>query len=387
MIQARAEFPEEIILIIDKAARREKLAPEEVGALDSFSYQWFRQIFGIAKKKQTTQEIVKKIQKIQTKPEQIKNQKLTKKLKKKQKQKLIELGTKKKDRMKQLHQALRNLDAEESVNEFIDEIRRVVYFNEERQQYFVEENGTRKYVSVGDITSDYAWGVTYFPDSRIIDPIAYRTLAKIILTNEARRNLEQIHNTELKVENPSLYSIESQTNAVLKDPTLGPNRLRERELNALVGGLAEIEVRKWLNRISSSYNLDFIVMRANVQEDSEYKYDFKIRIKQRNRGIKLDGSDPKPATKIGFQLKTRSKPVTNVKSGKYTKGQTIEVDEVVQISIISTEFMDAFKKWLEQNKPSGGPEQFLSPELKRAILKAVTEKLVDIPQDVFDKIQ
>ncbi len=49
--QAKEEFPENIKRIIDKAVRKEKLTPEEIGALDSFSYHWFKEVFGIKVKK------------------------------------------------------------------------------------------------------------------------------------------------------------------------------------------------------------------------------------------------------------------------------------------------------------------------------------------------
>lgn len=75
-----------------------------------------------------------------------------------------------------------------------------------------------------------------------------------------------------------------------------------------------------------------------------------------------------------------------VSTSRYVEGEKVQVEDVVEISMPGKEVRDAVKKWLENGEPSGGPEQFLSSELKKAILKAVTEKLIDIPQDVFDKI-
>lgn len=51
IIQAKEEFPEEIKVIINKTSRKENLTPKEAGALDSFSYHWFRETFGIKPRK------------------------------------------------------------------------------------------------------------------------------------------------------------------------------------------------------------------------------------------------------------------------------------------------------------------------------------------------
>lgn len=381
--QAKEEFPERIKQIIDKASRGEKLTGKEVSDFDSFSSRWFRGTFGIKKKtlqKESKRPLTEE-EELARRKQQSEEDKKKNREKKKQPQ-LQKLAEQKNTKMKQLHNALRNLDAGESVEEFIDETRRVVYFDEQNQQYFIEENGKRKKVGIGDISSDYAWGIKYFPDSRMLDPTAYRTLVKRILTNETRRDLEKIHDTELKTQKPSLANIEPHVIKVLEF-----EKISEEMLKPLIGGIAEIEVREFLNRIASNYGLDFIVMRADVQEDSEYKYDFKIRFKQRNRGVKVEGSELKLPTKIGFQLKTHLEKVTGVTSRKYTKGKIKTVEEVLLISVSTDEFLESIKKWLDQGRPSGGPEQFLSPELKKAILKAVTEKLVDIPQEVFDKIE
>jgi len=98
--------------------------------------------------------------------------------------------------MEQLHGALRNLDKGEPVEEFRDETRRVVYFDEESRQYFAEEDGSRKILGIGDIVSDYAWGIKYVPDGDMVEP-AYRIITKKILVNETRRDLEETHNLEL----------------------------------------------------------------------------------------------------------------------------------------------------------------------------------------------
>src|SRR3989344_5114651 len=110
-----------------------------------------------------------------------------------------EFKTEKTNRMKQLHQALENLDKGEPVDDFRDETRKVVHYDEESKRHFTEEDGKNKYLGMGDILSDYAWGIKYVPNGDMIEP-AYRTLSKRILTNETRREIEDVYNTELRME-------------------------------------------------------------------------------------------------------------------------------------------------------------------------------------------
>src|SRR3989344_7508647 len=98
-----------------------------------------------------------------------------------------ELRAQKKEKMNLLHLSIQNLDRGEPIDELRDETRKVVYFDEGNQQYFIEKRGKRKTIGIGDIMSDYAWGIKYVPDGEMIEP-AYRALAKRILTNETRRD-------------------------------------------------------------------------------------------------------------------------------------------------------------------------------------------------------
>ncbi len=280
------------------------------------------------------------------------------------------------------------MDAGESVEKFIDETRRVVYFDEENSQYFVEESGERKYLGIGDIVSDYAWGIKYFPDSEMTDPIAYRTLAKRILANEIRRDLEKVHNQELVMVHPewggAAFSFLNYLQRVRQEIQEKKTAEEiEKSLNFLSGFAAEAAVREYLSRITSKLGLNFFVSRSTAQEDVEFKYDFKIRLKRRTRGIDVESKNIKS---VGFQLKT-GLGWKDVQTKGYTRGKKVQVDDILLLNVPGREIRDVVKKWLSTGEPSGGPEQFLSPELKKAILKAVTEKLVDIPQDVFDKIQ
>lgn len=297
---------------------------------------------------------------------------------------LTRLKSKKEGEMERLRLVLKNLDAGEPIEEFRDKTRRVIYFDEERKQYFTEENGQKKYLGIGDILSDYAWDIKYAPTEEMTQP-AYRALTKRILTNEARRNIEHIYDRELAAREGGGLSIRPDLNKIV----------RNLEKNPRTGFVAEVMVKEILARVAANFRLKFSVTNANIFEDNIYKYDFKIRTQRKSRGVDVEGegvSNTKTKIeRVGFQLKVKHKTreVSRQVLGPrhYNKGVAEIVDEVLILTIRTNEIDEAFKKWLKKDRPSGGPEQFLSSELKKAILKAVTEKLVDIPQEVFDKIE
>lgn len=310
----------------------------------------------------------------------------------KKERKLKKLRTKKKEIMNQLHSSIQNLDQGEPIDEFRDETRKIIYFNKENQKYFIEKNGGRKTIGIGDVVSDYAWEIKYVPDGEMIEP-AYRILAKKILTNEARRDIEQLYDRELvqtfnsgmTIKQPLIH-LEQQW----KKWEHGPRG----EGIMTLGLIAEISVREMLNRIALNNKLGFAILRVNAVEDSIYKYDFKIRVSQRNRGVKIkqgntEGGQKKSDTGIQFGLVKPKYAMRKAKVIEETKEKfntKLPVNDILLVTIQTEEFAQAFNRWLKEDKPSGGPEQFLSPELKRAILKAVTEKLTEIPQEVFDKL-
>lgn len=307
----------------------------------------------------------------------------------KEKETLEHLSIRKKARMEALHLVIKHLDEGEPVKEFEDETRRVVYFDEEGQQYFLEERGQRKNIGIGDIVSDYAWGIKYVPDGEMREP-AYRTLAKRVLANEARRDIENLYDQELAKIWPSSHH-GRLLHVSPTQPHLEKHWKRGKELVIWSGFIAEKAVRELLNRIGLNEKLNFVVSRASALEDSIYRYDFKIRVLQRNRGVRVKSENTSGTTKFGIQFgavkpryaRKKTKVIKEIKE-KFVK--ELPVEDILIVTVDTDEFISVFNRWLELSKPSGGPEQFLSPELKKAILKAVTEKLVDIPQEVFDKI-
>src|SRR3989344_805441 len=375
VVEAKLEFSEEIQDLINRKLSGERLPPKSQSAFDRALEKWWKERFGVSfsnrhltPEQEREQEEKRNKEKADRKLER--SDKKIKRLKEK-------YGEKKIERMSELKKAIKNLDKGEIVKEFGEESRRVVYFDEETGENYMEENGSRKSIGIGDIVSDYAWGIKYVPDGEMIEP-AYRQLAKRILVNETRRDLEGIYDRELA---------SSETGASTAFPELSKF---EKNQAGTLGLMAEVVVRELFNRLSLNNDLDFIVMRANSFEDGVYKYDFKIRAKNRNRGVKLEEGESVKGTlyKLGIQLKThldKKGSGLSINLRKYKKGVAKIVDEVLVLEITTKEFKEVFSHWLDAGKPSGGPEQFLSRDLKAQILKEVTKGLIKITDEEIEK--
>src|SRR3989338_582742 len=404
MNEARNEFPESIKTILYKKVTGAKLTKSEKGSLFKVLSLWWRKKFGmdffhrnlgeeeieVLKKKgkgsykhdpnvemnEIFQRLKNQNKKIQKRDNvaPAKNQKTETKLKKLTKQK--------KEKTLKLYRALANLDKGEPVDEFRDERRRTIFYDEDSSNYFILEAGTKKDLNIADILSDYAWGIKYVPDGEMVEP-AYRIIAKRILTNEVRRNLESIYDEELTVRFKIDGGIRRVIDRVFEKDWFAilTNKDLKTPIAVLAGVVAEAMARELTNRLSYKQNLSFFVERANTLEDNKYKYDFKIRttITRRGVGVGDEAEVKKRIKKIGVQFtikyKNRGK-IQQVMEAKKQYASELPVDDIVLIRINSFEFANAYTRWLKEGKPSGGPEQFLSEELKQQLLEAVMQGLV-----------
>ncbi|MDO8496626.1 MAG: hypothetical protein Q7S43_04245 [bacterium] len=366
VLEAKSEFPPYIQDIIEKRGKGERVPRDEYLKFKIFIDSWWKERFG---------DFIWGIENLNEKKS--KKSKSGEKRKRRKENKLNRFKDRKIKRMKHLEGGLKDLDQGEPVDEFKDETRRVVYYDEGLGMYFIEENDQKKYLGVGDILSDYAWGIKYVPDGEMIEP-AYRQISKRILVNETRRDIEVIYDQELG----------TKVNDASPRPSIDT---LEKNKEFATGFIAEIVVRELLNRLSFNHGLDFIVMRANSLEDGVYKYDFKIRAKSRNRGIAIEDGPTigGKVFKIGIQLKTyldKKGLGTSIGIHSYSKGIKKLVDDVMILSVRTKEFYEIFQKWLDEGKPSGGPEQFLSRDLKVKLLKEVIKGLVNISDEDIEKI-
>ena len=334
MLEAKAEFPQEIQALIEKRQAKKPFSPSEQSQFDKVRDKWWRDMFGAPL-----------WQRYWGLPE--------KEFKRKN------LQSQKQELMAQLHVDLRNLDKGERVERFQEMERRVIHFDKNKNKYFILVYSGPRYLGIGDILSDYAWGIEYAPDEKM-PPQVLRQLAKRIIINETRRKIEGLDNKNF------------------------PKQIGSLDRGSF-GFIAEAMARELLSRLSFEENSGFVVLRANSLEDNIYKYDFKLRFLQRLRGVAVEENKEslqrnlKTIKKLGIQFTLQSHHLGKKKSligvAKKNYGEDMPVDDIVFVQVPGRQFRKAFGKWLVGGKPSGGPEQFLSQELKDDLLEKTTAGL------------
>lgn len=392
MLEAKNELPPEIQRLIEKKAKnkkKQKLNEQEIQWFVKVRSLWWLKKFGVLfELRNFSPGKVSRLQKkrLENKPwllEEDAFEKIAASLKsnpakpklKTKTQKIIEL---KQALMQELVQSTKNLDLGEPVEEFRDESRKVVHYDKDKEKYYVLENNLPKYLGVEDIKSDFAWGIKYVPDGEMTEPF-YRRIAKQILTNEARRKLEMLRDREPVSFQQHVDVAPKPTTEKLESLWLKRRDAKNRQ--KLDGFIAEVMARELVARVAEDVGHSFKVERSSAVEDGEYKIDFKVRIVRHRRGVSV-GEEEKIENvihKVGIQFtinkyRHSTSEILKVKSKWAGK---LPVDDIVVVRVPTSEFGDAYDRWLKEGKPSGGPEQFLSQEVKDRLLEAVTQGLFD----------
>lgn len=379
VVQARNEFSGPVSRTIDIMVAGGRISDKEYGALYREITYWWKERFGssfVNKKKrdlllQHGLPVLDPLPRVKEfSPQEVKNLPHPEAIYAREKER----------RMSRLRVALRQLDRGEPVQEFEYATRKRVYYDAARGTYYVP--GEEAYpLTFGDILSDYAWEIKYAPEtSAFADKVLFRKFAKNILVNEARRDIESIYNQELAVRNPGIGGLQNVAHF-----------LETKELprgGGQSGVVAEIMARETLARIASSRDFGFAVFRANILEDGLYKYDFKLRARERRRGVAVEDEPDfaKRVRKVGVQFSIGAQHSNSqLLKVKEQYRNELPVDDIVLLKIRSGEFESVFNEWLRRGKPPGGPERFLPHAIKADILKRASEGLVRLSDEEITK--
>lgn len=286
--------------------------------------------------------------------------------------------------MAEFKKRLKNIDKRENYNEEEMKDRRTIFYEEDGEKLFVKVGDKIKYLSFGDIAGDYLWGIKYAPDSNLPDNI-WRKIRKISDLAEARAKVGDIFNQELS----NIYGV-----------PLGSQNMTEEflEKRPQAGMIAEKAVVSYLERLQYNYpDLVFRVEPSNALEDTRLKYDFKIFVPQKTRGVALEGDKMprdnyvKEKVKLGIQftisnsselqnhkkkqLEEARKQITDENLKRFVKRK---VDDIVLVTIPLNNFGLYFWKWVKEGKPPGGPERYLTVSERKKILKDIFQNFADV---------
>lgn len=283
--------------------------------------------------------------------------------------------------------------------------RKIISWNEEEQCLVVSTgNEAKRKVSLGDVVADYEWGIRYTPDVSVPREL-WRKIRKVSDFMEAKNEIQKIYNQEL------LYShaISSMPTSAL--PLEFIENLDRGKESGFAGIIAERLAKTLLTRIQYNFpELGLEVESSNAFEDSVLKYDFKVKFSNYLRGVATypEGSNRdeyiRAKQSVGIQFtvsRGASKEVSEKKKQvayineklsskklqeEYNRYVKHLVDDVVLVAMPSSEYAVCFEKWLQNGKPSGGPEQYLPKIEKTRLLKLVSQGRLDLSDEEAERI-
>lgn len=227
---------------------------------------------------------------------------------------------------------------------------------------YTNEDGSKKNLTFGDIASDLEWGMFYY-----LKKDTPRRLYKRYLIESAKKEIFNLLNDQI---------LEQEINNKDTDPKSRFTFSRIRNFignsilnNKSAGIFYEKMVIELLKKVQFDNNTDFEIENVDVYTDVKRKIDFIINFKSRGK-------------KIGIQFST-TKQEKNIEKKKQ---QLVDINRYISrhgvskilFVLIDTEtFSTALESWIRDNKPVGGPIQYLNNEAKLFIIKTVMNELIE----------
>jgi hypothetical protein len=231
---------------------------------------------------------------------------------------------------------------------------------------WIRADGTTQKVTPGEVLTDGIWGVEY--DFGRDVP---RGLRKRYLIEKAKRSIGKYLDYQLGVD---------QRKSRQSDPRLRggySGLLKSRERMETEGHLAERIVYSFLKKVSLDHGFPFAIEAANVYEDIELKIDFILKVKNKQRGLAVEGDDDVRTVGIQFTIGRGSKEKKIVQVGEAKpRAKEMGIDDIVIVRLQLKELHRMFAAW-SVNKPPGGPDGYWDDQTKVEILKGVLQGLFE----------
>jgi len=315
------------------------------------------------------------------------------------------LEIKKREAMGKLKKELRDIDERKNLSPEETHGRRAVYYDKNSESLFVlDENGTKKMVSVGDLVGDYNWGIKYKVDDSLPDNL-WREIRKTLSLYETRQEIMEIWDEELHYNYHTALPVSRQMGLDFLEKKITSLEFMSQSPSVrggITGALAERMVTGFLTRIQyNNPDLGFSVEQSNALEDTILKYDFKIYL-NKLRGVSLESKDVnrrqfvRNKKRFGVQFTISQHVSEKRKQIKIAKGQLAQyknlikkkVDNIVLVKMpVLQTFGDSYYRWLNEGKPSGGPEQYLTRKQKLSIFKQATKGLLNLSQEELKNLK
>ncbi|RJO59575.1 hypothetical protein C4546_01720 [Candidatus Parcubacteria bacterium] len=237
------------------------------------------------------------------------------------------------------------------------------------QLFYVDEQGKRQELTLGDLLTDGEWGLKYYFDKRVS-----KEVKSAYLQAEAKREMQQAYNQALllqETENPKLDKLTRETyQRILNDLETGQEHF---------GLQIERAVKNFFKKISINHDF-FKVYDADVKQDVQDKIDFIIANVHHLQGLEVQ-EDPSAKKQIDVQFTTNLAPEniwkksTQLQKVKARSGDLPANAIKALVKMDGRDFRFFHNRWQAKKTP-GGPDRAWRPGTKWTLFQQAMRKFL-----------
>lgn len=258
-------------------------------------------------------------------------------------------------------------------------VRKTVYYDPAADVlYVLDQGGNHRPLSPEEIAIELDWGNQYRPDPEIPETL-WRSIRKHSDIAEARREIAVIFDEELSIKTSVSQGMSGVTGKWIE-------KMYRQGAGGINGVIGERMAKNTLQRLSMAHpELELRVENSNAVEDAQLKYDFKISQNIKWRGIATEPNDitrteyVKNKRRLGIQFTVGSgegkrkqiehamKHLNDAETNQFIKHK---VDDIILVKL-GLDSVAAYQRWLDEGKPPGGPEQYMTDNERKQLLEKV----------------
>jgi len=270
---------------------------------------------------------------------------------------IFSLQVKKQEVMDRLKKEIAMLDMPDAKFERPADARMVIA--KEDALFVVSEDGTETEATLGELVTDGVWGVEYHADPETVP----RVMQKRLLVERAKREIEEMLDEQIITEEVA----SGRVHPMLKEAYAA---IRERrELEQLPHGvIAEKMTAQLVRKKILDEDAPFSYESGDVFQDVVRKIDFVIRRSDYGRGVRVEGDEDLGAKAVQLTVNKDPQALARKRSQiEKTRTKLEEGDRIDDIALVQFDqhtVARAFRAWEGAKRPPGGPDKFLTPEVR-----------------------
>ena len=304
-------------------------------------------------------------------------------------EKVVDIQRRKQELMLELRQQLREIDNPEREWKPREGERPVEYRDGEyiwKQE--VEDGTIETRLTLGDIITDMAWGLSYSLDPATVPRRAHKMMA----VERTKGELMDLLNRQIAEEEGARMDKTEERRQMFRmisgELLAGREKLMSPEMQKMhEGHVAEVMVENFFKKLQLDLGVEINVQMGDLMQDMVQKIDFVVSRSRHRRGVGVETTDTK---NLGVQFTLRAdahaigKKQSQIKRAKKKLVEKDRIDDIVLVSVPIVGITKQYKAWFKAGRPPGGPEQYWPEEVKEYVFKGVLDGVFE--QEELDRM-